>query len=60
MKTIELDVFDRNGEFLGKKRFHTKKIERKINDWYSTYYNKNQNFRFLKIPNKTHYMYIHN
>ena len=43
MKTIELDVFDRNGEFLGKKRFHTKKIDRKINDWYSTYYNKNQN-----------------
>lgn len=42
MKTIELDVFERNGEFLGKKRFYVEKIDKKINDWYSVYYD-NQN-----------------
>lgn len=42
MKAIELDVFERNGEFLGKKRFYVEKIDKKINDWYSVYYD-NQN-----------------
>lgn len=42
MKTIELDVFSRNGEFVGKKRFYVEKIDKKINDWYSVYYD-NQN-----------------
>lgn len=42
MKAIELDVFERNGEFIGKKRFYVEKIDKKINDWYSVYYD-NQN-----------------
>lgn len=35
MKTIELDVFDRNGEFLGKKRFYTILDKHKsLNQWW--------------------------
>lgn len=35
MKTIELDVFDRNGEFVGKKRFYTILDKHKsLNQWW--------------------------
>lgn len=42
MKTIELDVFDRNGEFVGKKRFYTilDKSE-SINKWIKQFDDKN-------------------
>lgn len=42
LQTITLDVFNENGASLGKKRFHSKNIAKKINDWYSIYYDKNQ------------------
>ncbi len=42
-KSITLDTFDENGASLGKKRFYTKNISKKINDWYSAYYDKNAN-----------------
>lgn len=42
-KSITLDIFDENGASLGKKRFYTKNISKKINDWYSAYYDKNAN-----------------
>ncbi|MBD5166138.1 hypothetical protein [Helicobacter sp.] len=38
MKAIELDVFDRNGEFLGVKRFYAKNSNtRSINQWIKQY-----------------------
>ncbi|ECZ4670109.1 hypothetical protein F8G27_05260 [Campylobacter upsaliensis] len=43
MKNITLDIFDENRASLGKKRFYTKNISKKINDWYSAYYDKNAN-----------------
>ncbi|BDB65842.1 hypothetical protein Hc94105_0021 [Helicobacter cinaedi] len=42
-KSITLDVFNEYGASLGKKRFYTKNISKKINDWYSAYYDKNAN-----------------
>lgn len=49
MKTIELDVFERNGEFLGKKRFYTilDKSE-SINKWIKQFDDKN-NFIALMV-----------
>ncbi|EOX0011090.1 hypothetical protein ACO21R_000846 [Campylobacter upsaliensis] len=43
IKNITLDIFDENRASLGKKRFYTKNISKKINDWYSAYYDKNAN-----------------
>ncbi|TLD83234.1 hypothetical protein LS70_005660 [Helicobacter sp. MIT 11-5569] len=40
MQTIELDIFGRNGEFLGKKRFYrqtSSKANKTINDWLREY-----------------------
>lgn len=42
MKTIELDVFDRNGEFVGKKRFYTTLDKNEsINKWIKQFDDKN-------------------
>lgn len=44
MKTIKLDVFDRNGEFLGKKRIYAYDNNTKsINQWISSFGNETQN-----------------
>lgn len=44
MKTIELDVFERNGEFLGKKRIYAYDNNTKsINQWISSFGNETQN-----------------
>lgn len=49
MKTIELDVFDRNGEFLGKKRFYTTLDKNEsINKWIKQFDDKN-NFIALMV-----------
>lgn len=44
MKTIELDVFERNGEFVGKKRIYAYDNNTKsINQWISSFGNETQN-----------------
>lgn len=38
MKAIKLDVFGRNGEFLGKKKFYARKTNKIISEWRNSFY----------------------
>lgn len=47
IKKIKLDVFNENGNFLGKKMFYSYDKNKKLNEWYKNFYVKNNEIAIM-------------
>ncbi|EDP6563351.1 hypothetical protein LMF02_000494 [Campylobacter jejuni] len=47
LKKIKLDIFNENGNFLGKKMFYSYDKNKKLNEWYKNFYVKNNEIAIM-------------
>ncbi|EAJ0325405.1 hypothetical protein A0Z24_01415 [Campylobacter lari] len=47
LKKVKLDVFNENGNFLGKKIFYSYEKSKKLNEWYKNFYVKNNEIAIM-------------
>ncbi|EGK8091108.1 hypothetical protein IO396_001116 [Campylobacter lari] len=47
LKKVRLDIFNENGNFLGKKNFYSYEKSKKLNEWYKNFYVKNNEIAIM-------------
>ncbi|MBX2079324.1 hypothetical protein I9T54_07280 [Campylobacter peloridis] len=47
LKKVKLDIFNENGNFLGKKNFYSYEKSKKLNEWYKNFYVKNNEIAIM-------------